>query len=119
MGVLVACGVGVIFVYQVIATDITDHSAEYATLKAMGYSRLYLSGVVLRQALAYAVLGYIPGWLVAWLLYGVGRYYQKILLFPSWGVAAWVLLISIAVCSLSGLLAIFLKVEAVDPADLF
>jgi putative ABC transport system permease protein len=119
MGVVVACGVGVIFVYQVIATDITDHSAEYATLKAMGYSRLYLAGVVLRQALAYAVLGYIPGWLVAWLLYWLGRHYQKILLFPSWAMAAWVLLISVSVCSLSGLLAIFLKVEAVDPADLF
>jgi putative ABC transport system permease protein len=119
MGVVVACGVGVIFVYQVIATDITDHRAEYATLKAMGYSRPYLAGVVLRQALAYAVLGYVPGWLIAWLLYWLGWYYQKILLFPSWAMAAWVLLISIGVCSLSGLLAVFLKVEAVDPADLF
>lgn len=119
IGVVVACGVGVIFVYQVIATDITDHSAEYATLKAMGYSRLALAGVVLRQALAYAFLGYVPGWLVAWLLYWLGNQYQQILLFPSWAIAVWVLLISVTVCSLSGLLAIFLKVEAVDPADLF
>ena len=118
MGVAVACLVGLIFVYQVIATDITDHSAEYATLKAMGYSSLYLSGVVLRQAVAFAVLGYIPGLLVALLLYWLGQRYQQILLFLTWQRAAGVLLLSIAMCSLSGLLAIH-KVKAADPADLF
>ena len=50
LGVFVALIVGVIFVYQVIATDIADHIAEYATLRAIGYSAGYLSGVVLRQA---------------------------------------------------------------------
>ena len=119
IGVLIACGVGVIFVYQVIATDITDHSSEYATLKAMGYGRLYLAGVVLRQALAFAVLGYVPGLLAAFFLYWLGRHDQQILLFLTCQRAAWVLLLSIVVCSLSGLLAILLKVEAVDPADLF
>jgi putative ABC transport system permease protein len=118
MGVVVACMVGLVFVYQVIATDITDHSAEYATLKAMGYSSLYLSGVVLRQAVGYAVLGYIPGLLVALFLYWMGRRYEQILLFLTWERAAGVLLLSIAMCSLSGLLAIH-KVKAADPADLF
>lgn len=118
MGVVVACMVGLVFVYQVIATDITDHRAEYATLKAMGYSSLYLSGVVLSQAVTFAVLGYVPGLLVAQLLYWLGRRYEQILLFPTWERAAGVLLLSIAMCSLSGLLAIH-KVKAADPADLF
>lgn len=118
MGVLVACLVGVIFVYQVIATDISDHSAEYATLRAIGYGSLYLSGVVLRQALAFALLGYVPGLLVALLLYWLGRRYEQILLFPSWERAAAVLLLSITMCSLSGLLAVH-KVKAADPADQF
>jgi len=118
MGVLVACLVGIIFVYQVIATDIADHSAEYATLRAIGYSSLYLSGMVLRQAITFALLGYVPGLLAAWLLYWLGRNYEQILLFPSWKRAIEVLLLSITMCSLSGLLAIH-KVKAADPADQF
>jgi putative ABC transport system permease protein len=118
LGVLVACLVGIIFVYQVIATDIADHAAEYATLRAIGYSTRYLSGVVLRQALAFALLGYTPGLLAALLLYWLGQRYEQILLFPSWERAAAVLLLAIAMCSLSGLLAVH-KVKAVDPADQF
>jgi putative ABC transport system permease protein len=118
IGVAVACLVGIVFVYQVITTDITDHSAEYATLKAMGYSSMYLSGVVLRQAVAFAVLGYVPGLLASLLLYWLGRHYEQILLFATWERAAGVLLLSIAMCTLSGLLAIY-KVKAADPAELF
>lgn len=118
MGVLVACLVGVIFVYQVIATDIADHSGEYATLRAIGYSSLYLSGVVLRQAAAFAILGYVPGLLIAQFLYWLGRRYEQLLLFPSWERAGLVLLLSLAMCSVSGLLAIH-KVKAADPADQF
>jgi putative ABC transport system permease protein len=118
MGVLVACFVGVIFVYQVIATDIADHSAEYATLRAIGYSSLYLSGVVLRQATAYAVLGYLLAWPAALLLYHWGQRSEQLLLFPSWERSGLVLLFSLAMCSLSGLLAIH-KVKAADPADQF
>jgi putative ABC transport system permease protein len=118
MGTLVACLVGVIFVYQVIATDIADHSAEYATLRAIGYSSRYLSGVVLRQAAVLAMLGYVPAWLAAIVLYDLGRRYEQILLFLSWKRAAVVLLVSITMCSVSGLLAIH-KVKAADPADQF
>lgn len=118
LGVFVACIVGVIFVYQVIATDISDHFAEYATLKAIGYSSAYLSGVVLRQALVLAVLGYVPGLLVALGLYELGREKASLLLSMTWSRAAGVLLLSMAMCSLSGLLALR-KVKSADPAELF
>ena len=36
--------VGIILVYQILYTDVSDHWAEYATLKAMGYSNVYLLG---------------------------------------------------------------------------
>ncbi|HWG45751.1 MAG TPA: ABC transporter permease DevC [Gemmataceae bacterium] len=118
MGVFVACIVGVIFVYQVIATDITDHFAQYATLKAIGYSPWYLSGVVLRQALALSILGYVPALLVALVLYELGREKANLLLSMTWERAVGVLVLSIAMCSLSGLLALR-KVKAADPAELF
>ncbi|MGH7222474.1 MAG: FtsX-like permease family protein, partial [Gemmataceae bacterium] len=118
MGVLVALIVGVIFVYQVIATDISDHFAEFATLRAIGYSPSYLSGVVLWQALALAVLGYVPAFVAALGLYAVGRHEAKLLLTMTVPRAAGVLLLAIAMCSLSGLLALR-KVKTADPADLF
>lgn len=118
MGVIVACIVGVIFVYQVIATDIADHFAEYATLKAIGYGSAYLAGVVLRQALTLAVLGYIPAFAAALGLYALGRNHAELLLSMTWTRAIGVLLLSMAMCSLSGLLAMR-KVRAADPADLF
>jgi putative ABC transport system permease protein len=118
MGVFVALIVGVLFVYQVIATDISDHFAEYATLKAIGYNAWYLSGVVLRQALVLAVLGYIPAFLAALGLYALGREQAQLLLSMTWQRAASVLLLAIAMCALSGLLALR-KVRTADPADLF
>ncbi len=118
MGVFVALIVGVIFVYQVIATDIADHFAEYATLKAIGYEQNYLSGVVLRQALLLAVLGYIPAFVAALALYALGRQAAELPLDMTWTRAVGVLALAAAMCSLSGLLALR-KVEAADPADLF
>ena len=118
LGVFVALIVGVIFVYQVIATDISDHFAEYATLKAIGYSQRYLSGVVLRQALVLAILGYIPAFLVSMGLYSLGRREAELLLWMTWERAVGVLLLAVAMCALSGLLALR-KVKSADPADLF
>jgi putative ABC transport system permease protein len=118
IGVLVALIVGVIFVYQVIATDISDHFAEYATLKAIGYGQGYLSGVVLRQALVLAILGYIPAFLAALGLYALGRSEAELLLSMTPERAGGVLLLAGAMCCLSGLLAVR-KVKAADPADLF
>jgi putative ABC transport system permease protein len=118
LGVFVALIVGVIFVYQVIATDIRDHYAEYATLQAIGYTPGYLSRVVLGQALVLAVAGYIPSFLLALGLYELGRQEEKLLLAMTWTRAVGVLLLSIAMCSLSGLLALR-KVKAADPAELF
>lgn len=118
MGVFIALIVGVIFVYQVIATDIADHFAEYATLRAMGYATGYLSGVVLRQALVLAILGYMLAFPVALGLYAVGRNEEQLLLEMTRPRAVVVLLLTIAMCSLSGLLALR-KVKTADPADLF
>jgi putative ABC transport system permease protein len=118
MGVFVACIVGTIFVYQVIATDIADHFPEYATLRAIGYPARYLSSVVLRQAVALAILSYVPGLLAALGLYALGREKANIPLAMTWGRAVGVLLLSIGMCSFSGMLALR-KVKAADPADLF
>ena len=53
-GVVVGLAVGAIIVYQILFADVSDHLPEYATLKAMGYSNRFVSGVVIQQAVILA-----------------------------------------------------------------
>ncbi len=61
MGILV----GGVVVYQVLYTDVTDHLKEYATLKAMGFSDLFLLIIVVQEAIILAVSAFIPATIVS------------------------------------------------------
>jgi putative ABC transport system permease protein len=91
---------------------------EYATLKAMGYSNRFLSGVVLQQAVILAVLGFAPGALAALGLYRVVGRATRLPMELDWERAVTVLLLTVAMCAISGTLALR-KVRALDPADVF
>jgi putative ABC transport system permease protein len=117
-GVIVALVVGTVFVYQVLSSDITNRYPEYATLKAMGYSRGYLSWLVVQQAMLYAVLGYVPGLVLAFGLYWLAASSIGLPIGMTWDRAVVVLLLALAMCTFSGLLAMR-KVQSADPADLF
>jgi putative ABC transport system permease protein len=69
LGVLVSFVVGTVIVYQILYTDIRDHLREYATLKAIGYNGQYLFKVVLQEAIILALMGYVPGLILALGLY--------------------------------------------------
>lgn len=118
LGVIVALLVGTAIVYQVLASDIANHLPEYATLKAIGYGREYLTWTILQQALILAVVGFVPGLLLASVLFEVTTHYAHLAMDMSFTLAASVLLLSIAMCSISGL-ASLRKVHEADPADLF
>ena len=60
LGVILGFIVGMVICYQVLSSDIRDHLAEYATLKAIGYGNTYLVKVVCRQAVWLALLGFAP-----------------------------------------------------------
>jgi putative ABC transport system permease protein len=124
-GVIVSVLVGVVFVYQVISSDITSRLKEFATLKAMGYSDRYLAGTVLHQAVLLALFGYLPGLAAALALYAVAAVAAGIPIgIPGEPVAVvvlrclGVLVITIGLCSLSGVFALN-KLKTADPADLF
>ena len=69
LGVAVSLLVGTVIVYHVLSSDVAAHLRQYATLKAMGYSDHFLSGVVLAQALGLAFLGFLPGLAISEILY--------------------------------------------------
>jgi putative ABC transport system permease protein len=118
MGLAMGFVVGAAICYQILVTDVLDHLAEFATLKAIGHRDSYLRLVVLQEGLCLAVLGFVPGAVLSGLLYlGVGRA-------VGWpmemtvGRLALVFASTVAMCSLSGLLALR-KVEQADPAEVF
>jgi len=118
LGVIVALVVGTAIVYQVLSSDVTNHMAEYATLKAMGYGGGYLGGVVLRQAVALALLGFLPGLALSEVLYRITSRVANIPIEMNLWRIVFVLVLSVAMCMISGLGALR-KVGSSDPADLF
>lgn len=118
LGVLVGFIVGTAIVYQVLSSDIQNHLAEYATLKAMGYSAWRLARVVLVQALILAVAGFVPGWLISRGLYWLTAEGAHIPMRLGAGLSLAMLLGSVAMCAISGV-ASLRKVNGADPADLF
>lgn len=118
LGVAVGFVVGTAIVYQVLSSDITNHMAEYATLKAMGYSAWRLARVVMVQALILAVAGFVPGWLISRFLYWLTAEGAHIPMQLGMGLSLSILLASVAMCALSAV-ASLRKVNAADPADLF
>jgi putative ABC transport system permease protein len=124
-GVVVAVLVGIVFVYQVISSDITSRLKEFATLKAVGYGDNYLSRTVLHQALLLALFGYVPGLLVSFGLYALAASIAGLPIGLSGEApleliyrAVVVLALTIGLCSCSGLFAIS-KLRSANPADLF
>ncbi len=117
-GVMIGLVVGSIIVYQILFADVTDHLPEYATLKAMGYSDTFLGVVVIQQASILATLGYLPGVAIALGLYQTAGRATRLPLEMTWERAAGVFVLTLAMCSLSALMALR-KVRAADPADVF
>jgi putative ABC transport system permease protein len=110
--------IGIVIVYQVIYTDVSEHLPEYATLKAMGYKDRDLSLVVLQESLILAIMGFIPGYLAS---RGVYYLMEKFIEFPvsmDLGIALQVLLLNVIMCTLAGAIAIK-KLRTADPADIF
>ncbi|MEZ2303681.1 MAG: ABC transporter permease DevC [Microcoleus sp.] len=118
LGVAMGFIVGVIIVYQVLSTDVSDHMAEYATFKAMGYRNIYLLGIVFEEAIILSVLGFLPGVGVSIGLYHLTRNATNLPLYMTIGRALAVLILNMVMCSISGTIATR-KLQAADPADIF
>ena len=118
LGVVMGFVVGVIIVYQILYSDVSDHLPEYATLKAMGYHNVYLLSTVSQEALILAISGYIPGYLISFLLYGVTRNATNLPLAMTSNLSILTLFLTILMCAISGVIAMR-KLRAADPADIF
>jgi len=110
--------VGVILVYQILYTDVAEHWAEYATLKAIGYTNSQLLWVVIQQALILSIIGFIPGFLVSAGLYNLISDATGLVLQLTLQRVINIYGATIAMCLISGSLAMR-KVLTADPAEVF
>ncbi|MEM9137365.1 MAG: ABC transporter permease DevC [Cyanobacteria bacterium P01_F01_bin.42] len=110
--------VGMVIVYQILYTDVSDHLAEYATLKAMGYKSRFLFSVVLQEAIILSVIGFIPGLGASAGLYSLTKNATGLPIGLTIERGITVFLLTSTMCLVAGIIAMR-KVQAADPADIF
>lgn len=118
LGVLMGFVVGIIIAYQILHSDVTTHLAEYATLKAMGYTDGYLTGVIFQESILLSLLGYGPALLLTWQLFRLTTQATSLPMNLSWERGAMVLALCVLMCFASGLIALR-KLRQADPAEVF
>lgn len=118
LGVGMGFIVGTVIVYQILYTDVSDHLAEYATLKAMGYKNIFLEFVVFQEAIILAILGYIPGFALSLGMYDLAKNATFLPIEMKFDRALVVLVLAIIMCSISGFIAVR-RLRKADPADIF
>jgi putative ABC transport system permease protein len=117
-GTIMGLVVGMVIVYQILFTDITNHLNEFATLKAMGYSHGYLLLVVFASSLLLALIGFIPGLLLSLGLYTLA---ESVIFIPMPMPVSKILTVFsliLGMCVIAGSLAMR-KMRSANPADMF
>jgi putative ABC transport system permease protein len=118
IGVVMGFIVGLAICYQVLFADISERLAEFATLKAMGYSDYRLFSIIVAQAVYLSLLGYLAGLGVSLLLFGVVHEATGLPMSLHLSDAAAILGLTVVMCVSSGCLAAR-RLASADPAQLF
>ena len=114
MGFIVGC----VIVYQILYSDVSDHLAEYATLMAMGYKLKTLLGVVAREGMFLAIMGYLPAYISGQALYSLVRNSTKLPVQMDLDRAVLVFVLILLMCMSSAFVAMR-RLSDADPADIF
>lgn len=117
-GTVMGLVVGMVIVYQILFTDITNHLNEFATLKAMGYRQGYFTKVVFSSAFYLAVLGFVPGYFLSIALYDLAESNTSIPMPMTTERLVTVFIFILSMCAMAGILAMR-KLKAANPADMF
>lgn len=117
MGAILGLMVGIVVVAQTIYSATLDHLREFGTLKAMGATNGQLYQVILVQALLAAVMGYVLGISIAWLVVQSTANTDLLIKLPPEIMAA-VFGVTLLMCMSASLLSIR-KATTIDPAMVF
>jgi putative ABC transport system permease protein len=118
LGMIAGLVIGTINCYQVLYTEVSDHLGQYATVKAMGFSDSFLNGVILTQALALSVTGFVTGLLISLFADALVASLTRLPVEVHPISGTLVFLATVASCAFAGWIAVR-RVEAADPAALY
>jgi putative ABC transport system permease protein len=117
-GLIISFIVGVMVVYQILATQVGRQLPQFATLKAVGYGNRFLNGTVITMALLIVLAGFVPALAAALGVYAVIRE-ETLLPAEMSGIRiAAVFVASLIMAAASALLSVG-ALRRADPADLF
>lgn len=109
--------VGIVVVAQTIYATTMDHLREYGTLKAMGANNGYLYRVIVEQAVASAVVGYVLAMIVSYFVVkGSETGGAAIVVTPA--MVGGMFVLTVAMCVGAAMVSIN-KVTRLDPAMVF
>jgi putative ABC transport system permease protein len=117
-GLIVALIVGAMVLYQTLATQITRHLPEFATLKAIGYGDANLAVVVLIEAAVIVIAAFIPASFAATAIYAVIRSETLLPVALSATSVAAVLATTLLMSAGSAFLSMS-NLRRADPAEIF
>jgi putative ABC transport system permease protein len=117
-GLMISFIVGVMVVYQILATQVIRQLPQFATLKAIGYDERFLSGTVITMALLIVMIAFLPALAASLGVYAVTRDETLLPVEMSGARVAIVFVATLAMAAASALLSIN-SVRRADPADLF
>ncbi len=109
--------VGIVVVAQTIYATTMDHLREYGTLKAMGATNGYLYRVIIEQAVASALVGYVLAMAVSYFVVKGSQSGGAAILLPL-PMAAGMLVLTVVMCVGAAFVSIN-KVTRLDPAMVF
>lgn len=116
-GALLGIIVGTVIVAQTLYSSTKDHLNEFATLRAIGSSSVYIVKVILWQALLSAVIGFIIAAVIGLLVVKfTADTALPVLMTP--GLMAGLFALTVVMCAVSAISAI-LEVMRIDPAMVF
>jgi putative ABC transport system permease protein len=116
-GALLGIIVGTVIVAQTLYSSTKDHLNEFATLRAMGSSSVYIHKVIICQALINAIIGFaLAAGIGVIVVAATADSALPIVMTP--GLTLVLLVLTVAMCVLSAIAAI-VQVTRIDPAMVF
>jgi putative ABC transport system permease protein len=117
-GLVVSFVVGIMVLYQTLATQITRQLPQFATLKAIGYTNRYLDAVVLLEALLIMAVAFVPALAAALGIYALVRIETLLPLALGAAQLGAVFAITLVMATASAFLSLG-ALRRADPAEIF
>jgi putative ABC transport system permease protein len=117
-GLIISFVVGIMVVYQTLATQVSRQLPQFATLKAIGYRERSLDGTVITISFLIVIVAFVPALIASLGIYSVIRDQTLLPVAMTWPRLAAVFVATLVMASISALLSLG-SLRRADPAELF